>query len=208
MFRYSHWTPQYLWDRLAVMMDEWRHPEAPWLTRPMVDLLDSWLRPTDRGLEWGSGCSTVWLARRVQALVSVEHDPSWYRRVQQGLQQQPPRSPVDHRLIRDEAGYVAVAHTLPPASLDFCLVDGLARDRCAVAALPLITPGGVLILDNSNWYLPTASRAPTSRRAHEGPASAVWKQFLQQVQGWRCLWTSNGVTDTTLWIKPCGGGSG
>ena len=44
----------------------WRFtdPEAPWLPREVVQFLDSWLTPAHLGLEWGSGRSTLWLARR------------------------------------------------------------------------------------------------------------------------------------------------
>ncbi len=37
----------------------------------------SWVRPEDVGLEWGSGRSTVWFAKRVAEITSVEHDPKW-----------------------------------------------------------------------------------------------------------------------------------
>jgi hypothetical protein len=59
-----------------------------------------------------------------------------------------------------------------------------------------------VIVDNSNWYLPCNSHSPNSRRPHEGPASAIWQLFLSEVKDWHCLWTTNGVTDTTLWVKP------
>ena len=71
---FRHWTFRYLIDRTELLLYERRHPDLPWLTREAVDFLASWLQPSDHGLEWGSGRSTVWLAQRVSRLVSIEHN--------------------------------------------------------------------------------------------------------------------------------------
>lgn len=75
MRSYRHWTPRYLRDRFGVMLFQRRHPDAPGLSPEAVSLLSTLLEPTHAGLEWGSGRSTIWFARRVAELVSVEHDP-------------------------------------------------------------------------------------------------------------------------------------
>jgi hypothetical protein len=46
------------------------HPDVPWLTRQAVEILEDWLKPGYVGLEWGSGRSTLWFARRVSHLTS------------------------------------------------------------------------------------------------------------------------------------------
>ncbi|SRR6266542_5291305 len=201
MRTFRHWNPRYVRDRLSVMAFERRHPDAPWLTRLMITILSSWLKPGDCGLEWGSGRSTVWLASRVGRLTSVEHDEAWYQRVKVELQEKGLKN-VDYCLCKDETEYVYVADRIEAASLDFCLVDGVVRDACALATLALLKPGGILIVDNCNWYLPSQSKAPNSRRESDGPASDAWKMFLAAVQDWRYVWTTSGVTDTALWLKP------
>jgi hypothetical protein len=183
------------------MAYEWRCPDAPWLTQAAIEFLASWLRPSHQGLEWGSGRSTFWFARRINRLVSVEHDTNYYWKVSAELRRGG-LSKVDYRYCPEESTYVAVVERLPPLSLDFVLVDGIARDRCALAALTRLKPGGLLILDNSNWYLPSPSRAPGSRSPEDGPAPGNWGLLAAGVQPWRCLWTTNGVWDTTLWTKP------
>ncbi len=199
--RYRHWTPGYVAARLRVLAYQWRFPDAPWLTRDAIEFLSSWLRPEHNGLEWGSGRSTMWFARRVARLVSVEHDENYYQEISSRLMQSA-LSNVDYRHCKDESTYLAVAEALPPGNLDFVLVDGIARDRCALAALPRLKPGGLLVLDNSNWYLPSPSRSPNSRSLADGPASEAWRSLASQVRPWRCRWTTNGVWDTTLWLKP------
>jgi predicted O-methyltransferase YrrM len=200
MRRFTHWTPRYIKDRLNVIAYERRHPDVPWLTRDMIQILESWLRPDDQGLEWGSGRSTLWFAQRIGRLLSVEHDERWYSKIKNQIESKG-MSNVDYRLCENEAEYVSVAEKLANESLDIVLVDGIARDRCACVALPLLRPNGILVIDNSNWYLPSGSHAPNSRRLEDGPASRAWGVFLNEIKGWRCIRTTNGVSDTTLWVK-------
>jgi predicted O-methyltransferase YrrM len=205
--RISHLTPRYLVDLALVRAFELRQPDVPWLTRDAVGVLCTALRPSDRGLEYGSGRSTRWLADRTSGLVSVEADHEWYSTVRTQLASARLAAKVDYRFIpandlRDDdphrAAYLAVAETLPRASLDYVLVDGLYRDECAVRAVDLVKPGGLLIVDNANWFIPNHSRSPLSAREFVSPA---WARFGRRVASWRLIWTSSGVTDTAIWVK-------
>ena len=201
MRSFRHWTPRYLVNRVRQLAYQRLHPQVPWLTRDMVELLGTRLTGAGHGLEWGAGRSTLWLAARLESLVSVEHDQAYYRRVRAQLERTGARN-VDLRFCANESDYVAVADSLPPASLDFALVDGQARDLCALAALPRLKPGGLLVVDNIHLYLPCSSHAPNSRRPADGPAGEAWRQFAAAVKSWKCHWTSNGVWDSALWVKP------
>jgi predicted O-methyltransferase YrrM len=169
----------------------------------MVEILKNWLKSGDRGIEWGSGRSTIWFAERVGSLVSVEHNPDWYMRVSAEISRKGLNN-VDYNLCEDENSYSSFADRFPPESFDFCLVDGVARDRCALAALSLVKSGGIVVVDNYNYYLPTGSSSPHSRKAGEGAYTAEWTDFWKQVEDWRHVWTTNGVFDTALWVKPSG----
>lgn len=189
-----HLTPRYVVDRIAVAFDQRLRPSDPWLTRDAIRLRECWLRPSDRGLEWGSGRSTLWFALRVGALTSVEHDASWAATVRSMLASEPRASPTDYRLEPDgatnnaDSRYVGVARSLADRSLDFALVDGVARDHCAWAVLPKLRPGGLLVIDNANWFLdgPYESRSPNSRNGR-GPSSEVWAAVAAEVARWRCI---------------------
>lgn len=210
MSRISHITPRYIVDRLALMAYERRHPNAPWLTAAMIDVLDQWLRPADRGLEWGSGRSTVWLASRVSHLVSVEDNSDWGKKVRAMLVEHGLQDRVSYNLIpigateqSSASPYVSIASTIAPASLDFCLVDGSLREHCALAAIPLLRPGGLMIIDNIERYLPqdNRTRSPNSHAHKESFASVDWVRFQLAVADWRSIWTTNGIFDTALWVK-------
>lgn len=208
MRTFRHWTPAYLVNRLSVAYDERVHPANPWLTRSAVKFLDEWLKETDRGLEWGSGRSTVWLAAHCKELVSVEHHDAWYARVRDMLSEKGLNAKVryEHRPdgVEDTATceYVRVAEDFADGSLDFCLVDGVARDYCALASLAKLKPGGLLIVDNINIYYPNPkSTAPHSRKGDDF-ASPRWRELHETVKHWRRYWTTNGVSETAFWVKP------
>lgn len=207
--RFAHWTARYIWDRVYELAYQRSHPDLPWLTRAGNDFLSNYLQPQDIGLEFGSGRSTVWLARRVCSLVSIEHDEGWFKQVQSRLLA-PGLAPVDYRrLLVDglnsaDAGkrISALMADLLPAQFDFVVVDGVWRDHCTQHAVRLLKPGGILILDNANRHLPNSSRAPESRNHTQGPDGPLWAELAQLLSSWRCYWTTSGVTDTAIFFKP------
>lgn len=208
MRSFRHLTPLYVWNRLASMAWSKANPDHPWLTREMVDILCTWLKPTDVGLEFGSGRSTAWFATRVGSLTSVEHDSQWFATVRKRL------CDIDRQvqcLLHEDgnsgspaSAYVSVARSVAPSSLDFCLIDGVARDHCALACLDKLKPGGILIIDNVNWFIPRLkpSSAPNSRTLQHGFATETWRLVGEAIADWRSVWTSDGVTDTAFWVRP------
>jgi len=206
---YKHWTPRYLVDRIRLEFYERLHPDHPWLTKSANAILQGRLQNNFLGLEFGSGRSTLWFARRVRHLTSIEHDPVWFQNVSAMLAANRIAN-VSH-LLREvdrgeqeaaTTGYLRVLDDFAAESLDFVLVDGVYRAACANGAIDKLRPGGMLILDNVNWYLPCESRAPNSRRPAQGPISQDWARFEDRVSTWRRDWTSSGVTDTAIFYKP------
>jgi predicted O-methyltransferase YrrM len=178
-----------------------------------VIILDHWLRPTDRGLEWGSGRSTTWLATRVSHLVTVEHDPLWHARVRGQLEARGLAAKVDYRLIAasdDQMAeplghpYAGVADELEDGSLDFVLIDGQMRLRCAQRALAKLKAGGLLVLDGANRYLPNRLEGgfTTVQHRRSEPLNEDWREFGERLQNWRAMNTSDGLWNTRLWVKP------
>jgi predicted O-methyltransferase YrrM len=209
----GHWTPRYIRARVRQALYQRAHPEVPWLTPEAIRLLDSMLRPSDIGAEFGSGRSTLWLARRCAHLTSTEHDEAWYARVSGTLAgegithvdyQCHPRDEPD--ATGDRSAYAQVAQFLGDESIDFALVDGLYRDYVTLFLLPKIRPGGMLIIDNVNRYLPSLTMSPASLLPPAAPATAAWEQAAAALAGWRRIWTSNGVWDTAIFVKASGSG--
>jgi hypothetical protein len=140
------------------------HPHEPFLAPAAIRFLDAALPREGIGLEWGSGRSTQWFARRLRQLVVVEHDSNWYEDVSAQLGGAAIRN-VDYRLIPLEHPseaptkplydpmplYASFVQEFPDAHFDFIEVDGHYRQACVVEALAKVKPGGLLLVDDTNW---------------------------------------------------------
>lgn len=202
MRSFRHLSLRYIWNRYGAWRYSRNNMDAPMLVGTAVEVLKTYLLPTDVGAEFGSGRSTVFFAKRVKHLTSVESSIIWYERVQAMLES----GLVSERvtlLLRDDLGKGInyLESLFNDNSLDFVLVDSAKlRDQYALAMLSYIRPGGLLIIDNIERYLPNKSIAPASIR--ENFRSDKWKDFYDRTQTWRQIWFSNGVMDTAFWFKP------
>jgi predicted O-methyltransferase YrrM len=211
MSRFDHWTAAYVFNRSLDILSNFAHPQWPWLTPKAVRILEHSLKPSDKVFEWGSGRSTLWLARRVSFVASIEHDPIWFEKVRLRAERLNLSNITLQFVARNARGedehdsggsaYIAPLYEFEHG-FDLILVDGVYRGRCALAATHKLKPGGMVVVDNANWYLPCSSRAPGSRTETQGAISHEWTEFKKSVSGWQVLWTSNGVTDTAIWVAP------
>lgn len=205
-----HLTPGYLWDRIRLERERRGNPFTPMIAMEVTRLLEDLIGRGHCGLEAGSGASTIWFAERCAHLVSIEHDALWAARVRGWLVERGLADRVDLRLhARISAGtsplYVGAIDAQSDLSLDFALVDGKRRDACALAAIPKLKPGGLLVVDDIHRYIPGAQppHTPYSRKPDQGCASPRWASFADVTAQWRCIRRSNGIYETALWIKPC-----
>lgn len=119
----------------------------PWWTFRVKKRVEGILTRDMTVVEFGSGQSTLWLGQRVGRLLSIEDNPGWHDRVRKNIA----RLGLDNVTLelRAAADYPDVSD-IPDRSVDFCVIDGLDRGRCAVTILPKIKPGGWIYLDNSD----------------------------------------------------------
>jgi hypothetical protein len=120
-------------------------PVRPWISYRAVKFLDQKITPDWRVIEFGSGMSTLWFARRCGFLHSIEIDDHWYqlvsRRLQGAKNVRYDLRPLDQ--YYDMSDY-------PEASVDLAFVDGEWRSRCVENVVSKIRPGGLLYLDNTD----------------------------------------------------------
>jgi predicted O-methyltransferase YrrM len=202
----QHWTLTFLFNKLKNRIWEMQNPDSPWLAPDSVRLLNELIKPTDIGLEFGSGRSTNWLAQRMQHLTSVEDNKAWFDIVDTQLKGSN-RSNVDY-LFKDSqnngkpenSDYCKVVEKFSDHSLDFVLVDGSHRGILMLLCAPKVKVGGMLVLDNANWFLPHATKTPSSIGSGE-IIDANFKNFYANLSDWRLIWSTNGFADTAIFIK-------
>jgi predicted O-methyltransferase YrrM len=141
--------------------------DVPWWTFESSALVDAFLRGRRgaRVFEWGSGASTLWLARRSASVTAVEHDGAWAAEVR-GLLGAAPS--VDLRVVpavpargvpgearsqkegATDLDFRAYVDTIDEVGgrFDLVVVDGRAREECLVRALAHLADDGLVVLDN------------------------------------------------------------
>jgi len=137
--------------------------DIPWWTFDAIDAVDQYLaaKPGARVFEWGSGASTVWLAKRAGEVISVEHDSTWADVVA------PRIAGFDHvtltRVAAQAEGrigsgkfgfegqyfdrYVSAIRDVQE-QFDLIVIDGRAREACLEEALARLAPGGLILFDD------------------------------------------------------------
>lgn len=123
----------------------------PWYTYPAIEYLMQLDLKNKTVFEFGSGNSSLFWAARAKRVISVENDPAWYRQVMKSV---PPN--LDLRLRESPEDYVRCI-TEENLRYDLVVVDGIVRSRCARAALSRLADGGLIILDNADWFTSAAA---------------------------------------------------
>jgi hypothetical protein len=154
----------------------------PWISFAAIAFLEKIVRYNMRVFEYGSGGSTLFWMSRVQELISVEHDLSWYTDMKKKLDEQPAQNiqyilaepvtdPSFHQkryqnpadfISCDPAytgknfeKYAKAIDSFPDNYFDIIIVDGRARPSCIQQAMPKLNRNGWLIIDNTerSYYI-------------------------------------------------------
>lgn len=122
-------------------------PQVPWLGYRAIKRIGGILTNQSRVLEFGSGMSTIWLARQCVEVVSVESNEDWYLRVQKLLRLENVNK-VDQKLLKGSE-YFSLTD-FPDKYFNFILIDGDYRDKCAHCSIKKVKHGGYIYLDNTD----------------------------------------------------------
>ncbi|MBY4383330.1 class I SAM-dependent methyltransferase [Rhodococcus fascians] len=169
----------------------------PWWNYATIEAVKAFLPSHARVFEYGGGGSTLWLHDLGARLTSVEHDSDWYAVLRETL-------PAECMLIHRPAAQVGVTgsestpglfydayvHAIDEASdgtFDLVIVDGRARVECIAAAKGKVTPGGFLLLDDSD--------RTQYRRASELLTDWIRTDYRGAKPG------GGGTVQTTVWAK-------
>ncbi|MCS4114594.1 protein-L-isoaspartate O-methyltransferase [Salinibacter ruber] len=214
-FEYSDVLSFYFpWRRTMNAEGHCLEHEIPWLTFPVVDYLERFLEPEMRVFEYGSGGSTVFFARRVQEVVSIEHDSEWLGKLRNRLDEEAIENCTVHHIPPSLAGqkntvdpadpdsyasgnkdyegmsfrdYVQKIDAYPDCYFDVVIVDGRARPSCFKHAIPKVCEGGVLVFDNTTreWYQPATELAPEEFEFYDYPGPAPFLRHFTKTSIWK-----------------------
>jgi predicted O-methyltransferase YrrM len=120
--------------------------------------LEIFSNPNSDVLEWGSGYSTIEIARRVKSVVSIESEENWFYLVNNKLSEEKLSNtelfhvPISRYLINNGEGNLEQCRSYvdKPKELnkmfDIIFIDGRARVECARVAKTLLKPNGLVIV--------------------------------------------------------------
>ena len=164
----------------------------PWITDGANDFLGEKIRSEEikNILEFGSGASTHWLLKQGVNLISVEHNPSFFKFLKNKINEE---YIFEYILAPRPYNNLCAEFQSRALMFDLVIVDGRDRVKCVESAHPLVAPGGYLMLDNDERI--------KYRRTHDillNWEKQSYKQVGADYTGWKnpCPWV------TTVWQKP------
>lgn len=122
----------------------------PWITYQVIKLLNGFDFSSKTVFECDSGASRLFWVTRVKEVISMEIDGDW---------QHPLLSKISKNvtLMHEPDGRkYAISIQKFSRQFDVIVIDGAECNRCAVAAINSLKPGGVIILENAEWFPNTA----------------------------------------------------
>lgn len=124
------------------------------------NLFLNYLKPDMKVLEYGSGFSTLEIAKRVKSVVSIEHNEKWYNELKQEIPSNvqlhyvpanaEPKPEYTDGTYDDFKDYADMPLSFLPSKFDVIYIDGRARVACAKNALKLLKKGGVIFIHDFN----------------------------------------------------------
>lgn len=125
----------------------------PWFTYPAIDFLKQLDFSEKSVFEYGSGYSTMFWGARAKRVVSVENDIKWIQKIKPTLSDNCEIVPA----LLDADDYSGKISAF--GNFDVIVIDGyiLTRTACCHKALQHLNAGGIIILDNSDRCLQSAS---------------------------------------------------
>ncbi|HNP48309.1 MAG TPA: hypothetical protein PKL85_05695 [Bacteroidia bacterium] len=189
--------------------------EMVWLTYPVIDFLRNYLKSSMKVFEYGGGGSTLFFAKYVSELITVEHDKEWFERLTEILNRKKIKhwtgkhispepsgfsgSPADPELYLSSdthsenlsfQKYAAAIDQYPDGYFDLVLVDGRARPSCLFHSLSKVKKGGLLILDNAE-----------REHYHEKMDALIAKDYTLILDGMAPVPFGEWFSSTCVWRK-------
>jgi hypothetical protein len=120
--------------------------ELPWYTYPAIEFLSQLDFSEKSVFEYGSGNSSIFWTKRAKDVVSIEDDKEWHESICKKLLKN-----QNIFLLQSRDEYVNFIEKINK-KFDIIIVDAKYRLDCAKKSINFLKDGGIIILDNSDWY--------------------------------------------------------
>ena len=117
----------------------------PYMNYSFIAFLEQRLKSDMRLFEYGSGYSTLFYARYVHHVVTVESDREWYEKINK----EKPDNVVLLWMTFEKDGDYCRAVRQSDELFDVIVIDGPDRVRCAKHAVGSLSPKGIIIIVDS-----------------------------------------------------------
>lgn len=124
--------------------------KLPWYTYPAIEYLDNIDFGDKMVFEFGSGSSSAYWAKKSRFVYSVEHNKEWFEKTQNKKEKN-----QIIELCENEEDYLNAISKIPE-KIDVIIIDGMYREKCAKLVQDHLADGGIVILDNADWYKETS----------------------------------------------------
>jgi hypothetical protein len=118
----------------------------PWCTYPFIKFIEPRIKGEFDVFEFGCGNSTLWYAKRVRSIKSVEHNEHWFSRMKNTL---PANAILVHRELSEKGTYSEEVLS-ENKNYHIIIIDGEDRNNCLVHSLTKLTPDGIIVYDNTD----------------------------------------------------------
>lgn len=187
--------------------------EQPWITFAAIEFLKQILTKDMRVFEYGTGGSTLFFAKRVKEVISIEHDCVWSQKVIDLLEKKKYKnvkiSLIEPKLDElsigkdpsDPNAYISSSYLFsgysfenysrsidmyPDGYFDLIVIDGRSRPSCFVHSLPKLKTGGYILWDNTdrNYYYPSMQNAPNHFDFIDFPGPSPYVNSFTRTSVW------------------------
>jgi hypothetical protein len=143
--------------------------ETPWYNYGAINWVKKNIKSHMRVFEYGSGGSTLYYAKHVKEIISVEHNEKWFEEVKKRTSryhnvdivlQEPDILEKNENCnflsytFKEYQGlnferYVRIIENYPDDYFDLIVIDGRCRHMCLEFSMKKVKKGGWIIFDNS-----------------------------------------------------------
>jgi len=158
----------------------------PWFTYPATEFLKRRIHPDMSIFEYGCGSSTLWWSKRVNEIVSVEHDEDWYIQL---VEKMPENVKLHHIKLEYNGDYSKKVKEYKNR-FDIAVLDGRDRINCAINSLTALKEDGILIWDNSD------------RKEYESGYNFLYKNGFRKIEFVGLVPITNFKSETGIFYRP------